>query len=289
MERSSLNFDSPYNGKCFIITTKHGKSEALMSPLWNGLGVSVLEYLVDTDCFGTFSGEVERKSTALECAKLKCESALKILGSKADYFIASEGSFGPHPIMPFTACDHEILYFIDKKLGFHFYVSLLSEKTNYRVQELDSLEELQLFANQTNFPSHALVLRPLNSKGTKIFKGLDSQESLEEAFKEVKKISNKLLVETDMRAHMNPSRMKVIAELAENLAYRLTKFCPACKIPGWGKIGVQKGLLCGECKLPTELTYKEIFGCTKCSYQEIKEREDGMKFADPGLCNYCNP
>jgi hypothetical protein len=289
MGKSHIKPKSIYAESCIIITTKHAKSEAVIQPFWEILGASVIEYVVDTDKLGTFSGEVERQGTALECAKRKCEWSHATLGAKATYFLASEGSFGPHPLIPFMPCDHEILYFIDKKRDFHLHLSLLSEKTNYQMQEIDSLEELQLFASQAKFPSHALILKPMNIDNPMIFKGLYTEEALGNAFTECKKLSNKLWVETDMRAHMNPSRMNFINQLATNLATRLKAYCPSCDMPGWGKIDIAKGLECSCCGLKTEMVRHEIFGCTKCEYRETKERSDGLKYADPGQCQYCNP
>ena len=132
----------------------------------------MLEYVVDTDKLGTFSGEVERNGNALECARRKCEWSLERLGDKVEFAIASEGSFGPHPFIPFLPCDHEILYFIDRN---QMHLSHLSEKTNYCMEALDSLEALKKFAKNVHFPSHALILRP-NGRETKtpLFKGLGS-------------------------------------------------------------------------------------------------------------------
>ena len=289
MGKSVIKPKSSYSENCIIIPTKHAKSQAIMHNFWDILGARVIEYVVDTDRLGTFSGEVERQGTALECAKRKCEWSLEMLGDKAEYLLASEGSFGPHPLIPFMPCDHEILYFIDKNRNFHLYLSLLSEKTNYRMQEIDSLEELQLFASKAKFPSHALILRPMNIDNPIIFKGLNKKESLEDAYEEAQKLSNKVWVETDMRAHMNPSRMNVIKQLAGDLARRLKTHCPSCSIPGWGQIQIEKGLECNGCGLKTQMVKHEIFGCTKCEYKEIKERSDGIKYADPGQCQYCNP
>lgn len=289
MEESTVKLKSSYSGSCIIIPTKHAKSQAIMDSFWDILGASVIEHLVDTDRLGTFSGEVERQGTALECAERKCKYSFDMLGDRAEYLLASEGSFGPHPLFPFIACDHEILYFIDRKKDFHLHLSLLSEKTNYQMQEIESLEELQLFASQALFPSHALILRSMNVDNPIMFKGLDTQDSLEKSFKEAKKLSNKIRVETDMRAHMNPSRMNVISQLARDLAIRLKTHCPACNTSGWGRIQIEKGLECEECKLKTEMIKYEIFGCTKCTYKEKKERSDGIKYAEPGQCQYCNP
>ena len=148
----------PYAGSSIILTTKHSKSIAIAPSFLNILSAQIVECVVDTDKFGTFSGEIERKNNALYCCKIKCELGMQLSG--ADYGISSEGSFGPHPYMPFLPCDNEILYFIDRERDFHLYISCLSEKTNYNIQVLDSIEELQIFAEKALFPSHALILRP---------------------------------------------------------------------------------------------------------------------------------
>lgn len=292
MEERKLNQNSPYKGSCIMLTTKHAKSIAIAPPFWDHLGASVIEYLVDTDKLGTFSGEVERQGNALECARRKCEWSLENLGSKVEFALASEGSFGPHPLVHFMPSDHEILYFIDRRHNFHLHLSHLSEKTNYRMQALDSWEELLKFASSVQFPSHALIIRPNDpDKKQHILKGINTSESLLEAFHELRKLSSdgKIRVETDMRAHVNPTRMAVIGELSEKLAQRLATLCPGCKIPGFGAVRVVKGLACGWCGLETDLIKTEIFGCKKCDYEEELPASHGLTKSEPTYCAYCNP
>jgi hypothetical protein len=282
---------SLYSECNIILTTKHAKSIAIATPFYEKLGASILEHVTDTDKLGTFSGEIERKGNALECARRKCELSLE-LSEQVELSLASEGSFGPHPFMPFIPCDHEILYFIDRKRDFHMHLSQLSDKTNYSMQSLSSIEELQKFAKDALFPSHALILRPSNRTVKEpIFKGIESLTVLEEAFKECIKYSSdgKVWVETDMRAQFNPSRMLVIGELAEKLSKRLATHCPSCDLPGWGKVGTEMGLPCGWCGSETEMIKHEILGCVKCSYKEINENSDKLKHADPKYCSFCNP
>ena len=143
MATNSLIRSADYEGSCIILTTKHAKSIPIATTFYEKLGATVLEYAVDTDKLGTFSGEIDRKGNALECARSKCELPLKQLGQSVEFALASEGSFGPHPFMPFIPCNNEILYFIDRKRGFHLHLSCLSEKTNYRTEALGSLEELK--------------------------------------------------------------------------------------------------------------------------------------------------
>ncbi len=285
-----MNKNSPYGGSSIILTTKHSKSIAIAPSFLNLLSAEIIECNLDTDTLGTFSGEIERDGNALESAKTKCELGMKLTNSY--YGLSSEGSFGPHPYIPFLPCDHEILYFIDSDREFHLYLSCLSEKTNYTMQSLDSMEELQKFSAKALFPSHALILRPDNKENKSyIFKGINTIDILETAFKDSMKRSTngKVWVETDMRANMNPSRMMVIQELGEQLARRLSTLCSKCENPGWGKVQVEKGLECSGCEMKTELIKSEIYGCTKCDHTEKRPPPHNLLKADPENCAYCNP
>ena len=101
--------------------------------------------------------------------------------------------------------------------------------------------------------------------------------------------NGKVRVETDMRANMNPSRMRVIKDLAEQFANRLSVLCVKCKTPGWGKVQVERGLECSWCGSETELIKTEIYGCTKCDYKERKQPHHNLLKAEPASCAYCNP
>ncbi len=296
MEASALKKTklSPYAGCCFVIPTKHAKSIAIAIALHFAeiLGAGVVEYIVDTDTLGTFSGEVERKGNALECAKEKCLLSNNRLNKDLVLTLASEGSFGPHPKMPFIPCNHEVLYLIDKKYDFHLHVSHSSTNTNYCMQTINSLEELHKFATKALFPSHALILRPNDRVCTTfIYKGISNSEELEQIFAKCKAISNdsKVWVETDMRAHVNPTRMSVISELALKLAKRLESLCPKCSIPGWGQVDHEKGLPCRECGLATEAVKSKTLSCIKCDHIESLAIACAEKLAEPEFCFNCNP
>lgn len=281
---------SPYAGACVVLTTKHAKSIAIAPPFEKILGAGVLEYVVDTDKLGTFSGEIERKGSALDCVRKKCEWSIK--KTKADYALASEGSFGTHPFIPFIPSNREILYFIDRKRKFHLHVTDLYTETNYQMGEFSSLDEIKAFAEKALFPSHALIVRPAprGSDGP-VFKEVMNEAELEAAVKECLKASSekKVWVETDMRAHVNPTRMKMIGRLAETLAQRLSCLCPSCYTPGWGRVDIEGGLPCGWCGTPTDEIKAEFYGCTKCRYKETKAAPHGKETAEPGCCPICNP
>jgi hypothetical protein len=99
----------------------------------------------------------------------------------------------------------------------------------------------------------------------------------------------KALVQTDMRAHMNPTRMEAIAVLAGRLAERLMCYCPRCASPGFGRTGVEDGLPCECCGIATREIRFEIHGCASCAHALCRPRADGRQHADPQYCDNCNP
>ncbi len=284
--------NEPYRGATVILPTKHAKSLAVAPPFWSQLKADVLEYFTDTDQLGTFSGEIERQGSALECARRKCELAFEMLGGRIEYCLASEGGFGPDPLIPFLARDQEILYFIDRKRNFHLHMVHASEKTNYHMKAVGTLDELQDFAISAQFPSHALVLRPNDwSSKDVLFKGIVDKSLLKTSFEKAMSASRDGLVwaETDMRAQFNPSRMVVIAELADKMARRLATLCPSCHAPGWGLVNTESGLACEGCGQPTDTILHEIHGCVLCSNKETRARRDGLQIAPQMYCQFCNP
>ncbi|MBS0628884.1 MAG: hypothetical protein JSS30_01510 [Verrucomicrobia bacterium] len=266
----------------------HGKERAIAPPFERILGCRLIPAKINTDLFGTFTGEIERTLSPYECAKAKCQRALEEKGGSL--CLASEGSFGPHPYLHFIHADQELLFFTDKDLEFELTVSKISLETNFNGQAIETLEELLKFADRTLFPSHGLILRPhIRKNKGQIHKGIQSVEYLKNVFKDCQKESDdgKVWVETDMRAHMNPTRMKVIEELAEEMSARLALACPCCHTPGWGVVKKSRGLECNLCGLPTELVQSEIYGCCKCDYKENIPLN--RELADPHYCPFCNP
>lgn len=285
-----LSENSPYPGERVILTTKHGKAIAVAPPFERILGANVMECQADTDQLGTFSGEVERNGSAAECACRKCELGLALLS--AEFGVASEGSFGPHPELPFIPVGVELLYFVDRRRRFQLKLTRFCERTNYRASRIDSFESLLTFAEGAQFPSHALVVRPNRWKaGEPIFKGITSLAELEQSFARSREHSQDTLVwaETDMRAHLNPTRMAEIEVLATELAQRLATPCPRCEAPGWGIVGGERGLPCEFCGAPTAMIVQEIFGCACCAHRASEPRSDGLCRAQQLYCSWCNP
>ena len=133
-----------FSGRQIVIATKHGKEQVIAPRLTNELGLHCLvPEQFDTDLLGTFSGEVDRVDTPMETARKKCQMAMDL--TSVDLAIASEGSFGPHPSIPFIPAHEEYMLLIDKKNKWEFVVRKLETKTNYRQITLDSTDSLRAF------------------------------------------------------------------------------------------------------------------------------------------------
>ncbi|MEJ2535101.1 MAG: hypothetical protein P8008_06460, partial [Gammaproteobacteria bacterium] len=197
-----------------------------------------------------------------------------------------------HPLVPFAGSGEEILYYIDRRRDLHLHVRTVTLETNYRTATVAMGDELRAFAEAAGFPRHALILRSTAADAKHaLHKGLQTREGLEAAFAESREASKdgRVHVETDMRAHLNPTRMRAIAGLALELAGRLATSCPECGAPGWGQVAVERGLPCAWCGAETGRVRAEIHGCAQCGHRESRAPFHGLEEADPGECPRCNP
>jgi len=245
---------------------------------------------LDTDQLGTFSGEIPRDGTMLDVAMRKARLGMNAAG--APLGLASEGSFGPHPAIPYIPAGMELLVFVDDESGIVVTESLIAEKTNYDHLVVSPGEASDGFLQRIGFPTHGLIVRPNKGEvASALAKGIVDPDRLRRAIEAAAAVSSdgRARMETDMRAHFNPTRMRSLAILAERLAQRLARQCPACGAPGFGRTGSRAGLLCEACGTPTELVVAEILGCPACDYTEERLRGDGLQRAPAQHCPLCNP
>jgi len=277
-----------FEGRNILIATMHGKENVIAPILQNGIGVQCFTPKnFDTDFFGTFSGEIERTLSSIETVREKCLAGMSVYN--CDLGIASEGSFGSHPSIFFANADEEILIFIDKKNDLEIIAREISLETNFNASVITSYEELIEFANKVNFPSHALILRKSEKSNSEIIKGIHSWEELEKGYLSLKKHTVTIYVETDMRAMYNPTRMKLIKDLAFKLLDKIKSHCPECSTPGFSVTSAKFGLKCGLCGCETRSVLSHIYSCNKCDYANEKMYPKGKKREDPMYCDYCNP
>jgi len=280
-----------YRGRTVVLTTKHSNERSVARPFRSAMGVTVkVPVDIDTDTLGTFTGEIARVGTPSEVAISKARLGLSSTGETLG--LASEGSFGPHPHIPWLAVDHELLAFVDQDLGIEVIESVVTDKTNFGHCRARHADELGEFLQRSLFPSHALIVRPNDGiKPGFLFKGIVDNHALASAVALCSSASadGLALVETDMRAHMNPTRRRVIRQAAIKLVRRLCTGCPACGAPGWGQTGTEIGLPCSTCGEPTEMVNREVFGCASCHHRATQPRSDGQRLADQAQCPQCNP
>jgi hypothetical protein len=284
-----MNYSEPYRDRFIALATMHAKERAIAKPFKRQLGAEiVVAGGIDTDTFGTFTGEVPRRGTLLEAAKAKARAAID--ATRLPLGLGSEGSFGPHPSLPFVAGGIETIVFADHERDFAIHETLVTHRTNFGSRTCKPEDTIEPFLQQIGFPAHAVVVRPNEAVSGDVIKGVRTWDALQVAIRRAAHRSNDglALIVTDMRAHLNPTRMSTIRALSNRLAKRIANRCPACRTPGFGMADIVRGLPCRLCSEPTSLAMAEIHRCAKCNYDRTILTEQ-HKTADPGQCTRCNP
>lgn len=216
-----------FKGRSLLLATKHKKESVIAPIIQESLGVKcfVAENF-DTDAFGTFTGEVERKEDPITTARNKCLKAMELYN--CDLAIASEGSFGPHPSLYYVSADEENLILIDKKNSLEIIVREISTETNFDGRQIQAEHQLVRLAEEVRFPSHALIIRRSKEDCGEAIKGITDWEQLRDAFHQLREKYGMVYLETNMRAMLNPTRMNVIGKAAQRLVEKINSCCPQC-------------------------------------------------------------
>lgn len=277
--------EATYAGRVGALATRHGKEDQIR-PALAATGLEVVVADIDTDTFGTFTGEIPRRGHPAEVIERKARAAMAATG--LDVGLASEGSFGPHPEVPFLTADMELVALVDARLGTVVIEQAVSVDTVADTLTVTPGADFDEFCAQVGFPAQALIVRPADGAHGHITKAVADRDSLAHAISVAATAStdHKAIIEPDLRAHYCPKRQVVIAQAAERLAVRLTRRCPACHAPGFGAIRTEPGLPCGLCGLPTERPAAVLEDCPRCGHTE---RQPNPGTADPATCAYCNP
>lgn len=273
-----------------VLATMHGKEAAIAPLLQAELNVkTIVPANFDTDAFGTFTREVKRPGDQLMAARLKAQAAMQLLDQSLG--LASEGSFGPHPAIPYLPCNRELVVLLDAVNDLEIVGQYFGTNTNYRHQVVTSLDAALSFAQQVGFPTHGLVVMPTGqpSDSTAIVKGIVTKAALEQAVLQLLHRYGSAHIETDMRAMFNPTRMQAIADATQDLIHKLRSCCPGCGTPGFEVRDRKPGLPCELCRTPTNLTLAAVYHCKKCNLTQQILYPEGIELADPAQCPYCNP
>jgi len=278
-----------YESQPVAFLTQHGKERVVGPILQDGLGCRVeLVRGFDTDQLGTFTRDIPRAGTQLEAARAKAREGLRLSGRRLG--LASEGSFGPDPMIGLFPWNLEMLIWIDEERDLEVVGVASSRSTNDAHLSAVGWREVEDFAKRIGFPEHQLILRPCDQDDPRLRKGLADWSSLLAAFEWAGELSENglVFVETDMRAHANPKRMAVIAEAAQDLVQKLRSTCPQCDVPGFARVELVSGRPCAVCFRPTATPIAWVYGCLKCPYRETRPQE-GPAYVSSAECPYCNP
>jgi hypothetical protein len=272
--------------KKIALATKHGKLTQI-APAFESLRDWQIELVeIDTDVYGTFSGEVPRLLAPREAAIEKARAGA--LHAGCDFGLASEGTIGPHPQIPFINADLEVMAFVDLKTDFAVVETLISPEIQAYSSTVNTDTDIEDLIAKLDLPAHAANVT-INIDGERQFiKGIHQPEELRRLVADALGQSATVEVENDFRAMSSPSRQANIAALAEKLAARLGSNCPACKQIGWGSVGFEYGLPCSDCfEVVASVAHSEKLGCVTCDHSEL--RSLGRDSVDPARCERCNP
>ena len=278
-------------GKRAILATMHGKERVIRPLLEGGLGLEVkLPGGFDTDRFGTFSREVEREGNQLDAARAKIEAALGH-DRQAQIAIASEGSFGPHPQLFFAPVGREIVVMRDRETGLELIGRYVDQSTNFAHATVDTVGAARAFAERIDFPRHGLIVIGLSdgkpAPDQYLCKDVHTLGALSESVAEVLALCGAAHLETDMRAHSNPTRMRAIKRATIDLVRAYCSTCPECVRPGFTVTERLTGLPCALCAEPTLALRAEVSVCVGCGHRS--EQVVDAATAEPGQCLACNP
>jgi len=276
-----------YCGRRISLLTQHGKEQVIAPIFSDSLGAQIeLATGFDTDSLGTFTRDVARQGNQLEAARKKALKGMDLLGIERG--VASEGSFGPGPF-GFFPSNLELVILVDRVLGLEIVGRAEGAPHSFH-ERLGTYDALVAFAERASFPAHGLVVRPDTDGDPRIRKGISDWSALRAAFDEAiaEASTSVVFVESDLRAHMNPTRMEVIRRATHNLVTRIQSKCPRCASPGFWAVERIAGLPCRDCESPTDETRAVRWGCVLGDHFETRDVATG-RFADPYRCSLCNP
>lgn len=250
------------------------------------VGFAVQHVPLDTDAFGTFSGERPRPGSAREIVEKKARAALDYAGLSVG--LASEGTFSSHHSVPYLTVNYELAALVDAEhdvviIGDAAKVSAVPAPITLSYCDEAALQQVSRW-----FPAQAAIVVDRTTDPVTVYRKaccdeLTLRESVREAFQAG---ATEIVIEPDLRAHCCADRREVIALAIADLCQRLNSTCPQCGQRGFGKVEVKGGLPCRLCELPTTQIAAEIWQCPKC---EIQVEHPRPGFADPTYCDRCNP
>jgi len=262
----------------------HDKLSLVAPEMESIVGLRVVDARIDTDSFGTFTGEMQRVAGPVATAIAKAKAGMAASGLRVG--LASEGSIGAEGFLPIVT-DTEVVAIVDDEESFILWEAATGHSIVTHSFTVDSGLPCDDDLARAGFPEHGLIVHG-ELPGGPIHKGIHDRTSLLEAVESCRAATGgPVRIESDLRAHHCPSRRPTIRAAARRLAERLARRCPACRCPGWGEVDVVRGRTCGMCGRPTESVIAVVSGCPRCPERRVGA--ENRIPVDPALCGRCNP
>lgn len=268
---------SPYAGMTVAVGTMHGKDAAFAPAFarWLDAGVRPSADL-DTDALGTFTRDVPRAISPEDAAITKARAASSELGTPLG--LATEASYAP-AFGGFGPVVHEELaVFVDVNRGIHVTHGVRTFADVAPARTVTDEGEAGQYLERIGFPHQAVVAR---SEGA-LRKGIQDAAVVRDLVRR-----GPVVLEPDLRAHLNPERRRTLRRLSWMLAARLRTPCSVCGCPGFGLVDAERGVPCAACGEPTAQVCADVHGCAACGEREVHAR--AVSVADPATCGWCNP
>ncbi len=206
-----------------FVATKH-KKEQIVKPLFErefGCHVDVLE--IDTDAYGTFTGEKKRRGAQMDIAKKKAFDAARRFGKR--FVLASEGSFFPDPnSFGFLILNVEVVVLYDAHADYFYIGEHVTHDVCAKKSDIRSLNDFYTFIkDMPQDQQYILSYRTLFLLGKKVFIKHALVQQVPEILTSLlsrRGVMN-IVIETDMRAHRNALRKHAIQKATEKLIEHL--------------------------------------------------------------------
>jgi hypothetical protein len=272
-------------GRRAVVATMHGKT-AVIAPVLAPLGLTCVTCQgLDTDRFGTFTRDIARSGSQTDALLAKARAALD-LDPTADFALASEGAFGPHPLLPLIPSGLELVALVERHSGCAVIGRDHAVDAHFAQGEAQSADQVAQFVSRSTRAGHGWVVMA-GRDGPVLARDIADADALHERAMAQIARSGSVWLETDMRAHRNPTRMAAIGRATRDLVRRLTARCPHCNWPDW--IGqTEPGRRCAWCDMPTHEPLGETRKCRQCGRCETVI-DDPDRRAEPANCPQCNP
>lgn len=152
------------------MVTKHHKTETLAQALSGRGGMRLHTVEVDTDVLGTFTGDIERVAGPVQTAIAKARLGIDATGHHLA--LASEGSYGPHPVVGLVTHHTEVVAMLDARSDLIVvgHAEGLAPWTRVKVvfttedpmngSESDLTDDLAQLVRALDPPQHRLIARP---------------------------------------------------------------------------------------------------------------------------------